>query len=107
SSCQAYVHGLQDVIPGKVKMVDYQAKQEFAFAVPMLGSDAMLLCRVPPGQRWAGLWDFPRWTEGGTQTVQQAAAALSQRLGSELRPVIPLAPLATIKHAVTRYRITL
>ncbi len=107
SSCQAYALGLQDVIPGKVKSLDYQARQEFAFVVPMLGSDAVLLCRVPAGQRWAGLWDFPRWTEGDTQTVQQAAAALSQRIGSELRPVMPLAPIATIKHAVTRYRITL
>lgn len=107
ASCQAYALGLQEVIPGKVKSLDYEARQEFAFVVPRRGSDAVLLCRVPAGQRWAGLWDVPRWTAGGVQTVGQAAAALSQRIGSELRPVNPLRPLATMKHAVTRYRITL
>lgn len=107
SSCQAYALGLQDEIPGKVKSLDYENRQEFAFVVPLRGSDAVLLCRVPAGQRWAGLWDFPRWTEGGGQTVQQAAAALSQRIGIDLHPLTPLQPIATMKHAVTRYRITL
>jgi len=107
SHCQAYALGLQDVIPGKVKSLDYQARQEFALVVPIVGTAAVLLCRVPAGQRWAGLWDFPRWTQGDAQTIQQAAAGLSRRLGCEVRPVTPHQPLATLKHAVTRYRITL
>mgnify|MGYP001336631865 CR=1 FL=1 len=107
TSCQAYALGLQDVIPGKVTSLDYQPRQEYAFVVPITDSDAVLLCRVPSGQRWAGLWDFPRWTEDHLPTVQHAAAALSQRVGCEIQPLTPQQPLATIRHTVTRYRITL
>jgi A/G-specific adenine glycosylase len=104
SSCKAYALGLQDTIPGKVKQMQYEPRKEFAFVVPIAGRGAVLLCRVPATQRWAGLWDFPRWTHGDAQTPHEAADALSRLLQIEIRPA---ALLTTIKHAVTRYRITL
>lgn len=101
--CGAHSLGLQDQIPGKVTRVAYESRQEFGFVVPVVGSDRLLLCRVPAGERWAGLWDFPRFTEGNVD-LQAAALAVSRRIGAEVRPTDRL---TTIKHAVTRYRITL
>jgi A/G-specific adenine glycosylase len=95
---------LQDEIPGKVSNVQYESRTEFGFIVPALGGDQYLICRIPEGSRWAGLWDFPRFTEGNAATAQAASASLSNRLGITIRP---RQHITTIKHAVTRYRITL
>lgn len=121
SRCQANRWGRQDQIPGKVTKLRYQDQQEFGFVVPLAerardgarGRDGRrapapavryLACRVPDGQRWAGLWDVPRWTGGDARSADQAAGYLSEQLGVEIRPD---RRLTTIKHAVTKYRITL
>jgi A/G-specific adenine glycosylase len=101
--CVAHSLGLQDQIPGKVTRMEYESRQEFGFVVPVVGSDRFLLCRVPAGERWAGLWDFPRSTDGNVD-LAAAARAVSRRIGVDVRPTDRL---TTIKHAVTRYRITL
>lgn len=103
AACQAHQLGLQDQIPGKVTKLEYQSRREFAFVVPAVGG-GFLLARVPDGERWAGLWDFFRWTEGDVPHAAAAAAALTRRSGIDVRPT---RPLMSIKHAVTRYRITL
>jgi len=102
--CAAYSLGLQAEIPGKVTQTEYQSRTEYGFVVPIIGSDQLLLCRVRDGERWAGLWDFPRWTDGQVTSPAAAAASLSQHLGVIIEPAHLL---TTIKHAVTRYRITL
>ncbi len=102
--CHAHRLGLEDEIPGRVTRITYSSRIEFGFVVPIIGQDRYLVCRVPTGERWAGLWDFPRWTAGDTDSSAIAAERLSEQLGSEVRPV---SALTTIRHAVTRYRITL
>lgn len=101
--CAAHALALQTEIPGKVKRLQYEPRLEFAFVVPVRGG-RYLLIQAAEGGRWAGLWDFPRWTEGHCRRPEQAAAALSRCLGIDIRPA---GQLTTIKHAVTRYRITL
>lgn len=103
-SCVAHSLGLQDEIPGKVTNMQYESRTEYGFVVPAIDSDGFLVCRVPDGNRWAGLWDFPRCTDGNATTPTAAAAAISRQLGIEIRPA---QHITTIKHAVTRYRITL
>jgi A/G-specific adenine glycosylase len=103
-SCVAYSLGLQDKIPGKVSNTQYESRTEFGFIVPNQNGDRFLICRVPDGSRWAGLWDFPRCTDGNAATALVAAASLSHQLGIKLRPC---QHITTIRHAVTRYRITL
>jgi A/G-specific adenine glycosylase len=103
-SCVAYSLGLQDEIPGKVSNMQYESRTEFGFIVPGFNSDRFLICRVPDGNRWAGLWDFPRCTDGDAATPIAAADAISRTLGVKIHPT---RHITTIKHAVTRYRITL
>ncbi|HBJ37351.1 MAG TPA: A/G-specific adenine glycosylase [Planctomycetaceae bacterium] len=103
-SCVAHSLGLQDEIPGKVSKVQYESRTEYGFVVPVIDSDRFLICRVPDGNRWAGLWDFPRCTDPNATTPTAAASALSHQLGIKIRP---RRLITTIKHAVTRYRITL
>ena len=82
----------------------YEDRREFAFVVPVLGRDGWLVCRVPKGERWAGLWDFPRVTDQTTRQPADAARTLSRRLGVELSHN---ERLIALKHAVTRFRISL
>jgi A/G-specific adenine glycosylase len=103
-SCVAHSLGLQNEIPGKVSNLQYQARTEFGFIVPEAASDRFLVCRVPDGGRWAGLWDFPRCTDSDIHSPTSAAASLRKQLGFLIRPQ---EQVKTIKHAVTRYRITL
>jgi A/G-specific adenine glycosylase len=104
ANCEAYRLGLQNSIPGKVTRMTYEDRQEYAFVVPEQGRRAWLVYQVPPGERWAGLWDFPRATEGTAKSMEEAARSLSLRIGATLEP---RHRLKTIKHAVTRFRITL
>ncbi|MCP4779042.1 MAG: hypothetical protein GY880_32910, partial [Planctomycetaceae bacterium] len=59
---------------------------------------------LPEGGRWAGLWDFPRTTQGSLGSIAEAATQLSDEVGVNLIPGIRLRML---KHAVTKYRISL
>ena len=104
SYCEAFRLGLHESIPGKVTKTVYEDRLEFAFTIPNRQHDAWLVYRVPSGERWAGLWDFPRVTKGAQKTAEKAMLATSQEIGTSITPV---RLLATIKHAVTRFRITL
>jgi A/G-specific adenine glycosylase len=65
----------------------------------------VLLVRRPGQGRWAGLWEFPRDALHDGETHERAAArVLRERVGvqAELGP-----ELLTVRHGVTRFRITL
>ena len=112
--CQARQAGLQQVIPGKISRVQYQDRTEYAMVVRHAGNpgsrsrgtrSARYLVRViPDGGRWAGLWDFPRTTDAVFPSAAAAASALSDEIGVAISPG---KQIATIRHAVTRYRIKL
>ncbi|MGV3486462.1 MAG: A/G-specific adenine glycosylase [Planctomycetaceae bacterium] len=102
--CEAHRLGLQDSIPGKVTKMTYEDRKEFAFVVPGRGSTTWLVHRIEAGQRWAGLWDFPRIVDGVARSAADAAVTASKHFGVPLRPI---GAVQRIKHAVTRFRITL
>ncbi len=61
----------------------------------------VLVRKCQPGERWAGLWDFPRTRRTDFQSVQEklhCLTGLAISLGQ---------PIATLNHGVTRFRITL
>ncbi|MEO1524474.1 MAG: A/G-specific adenine glycosylase [Planctomycetota bacterium] len=106
SQCNAAELGLQTEIPGKIKKVRYEDRHEFAFVIRRKkASQAEYLVRpLPDGERWAGLWDFPRPTHLPTKTVEEAAEWLGTQLGVD----VGIGPrIQTLKHAVTKYRIRL
>lgn len=96
--CVAAARGLQDEIPLRAKRPDTTAVTEFAVAVRR--DERFLLLKRPLGERWAGLWDFVRFAS--------ADESLSHHLRKNLGVDAAIgAHLATIRHSVTRYRITL
>jgi A/G-specific adenine glycosylase len=67
----------------------------------------VLLARRAEGQRWAGYWDFPRVTCDRSDR-RPTAAELTRKFFTQTGIAIE-APrhLATLRHTVTRFRITL
>jgi A/G-specific adenine glycosylase len=100
SLCVARRCGLEHKIPMAPRRALVQEVREVAVAVRQ--SRGVLLVQRPGAGRWAGLWEFPRRQVQGTH--EQTAHALLTSLGlrADLGP-----ELTTIRHSVTRFRITL
>jgi A/G-specific adenine glycosylase len=105
SLCPTKQGGLQDVIPLPKRQTKYEDRHEVAVIVRR--RDHVVLRRCGPGERWAGLWDFPRFLVtalDGDPLRRQLAGAAAELTGL----AITLGRrLTTIKHGVTRFRITL
>jgi adenine-specific DNA glycosylase len=63
-----------------------------------------LLARRAPDGLWGGLWEFPRATRDGRESLESVAARAAAQLGVQVQPV---QPLASLQHAVTTARIRL
>jgi A/G-specific adenine glycosylase len=103
--CAARAAGAQHDIPLPKPRKVYTDVREAIVIVRKQGRVLMRQCS--PKERWAGLWDFPRFAieaEGplfaAEEIVQKLAAQTGVRCGT---PTL----LHTIRHGVTRYRITL
>lgn len=80
-----------------------------AYAVAIRRDGEYLLRRCPPGERWSGLWDFPRFE---SEETFSSVAALERHLVECVRELTGLRiglghQFSEIKHGVTRFRITL
>ena len=111
--CPTRKLGLQAEIPAAKKPKQYEEVTEAAVVIRRNGK--VLLRQCQSGERWAGLWDFPRFAVernsfrpiNGTNWVplrRQLAERTRQLTGITIRDVVEL---ATLKHGVTRFRITL
>jgi A/G-specific adenine glycosylase len=103
--CGAFRQSLQAVIPKPKIKPRAESRREAAVVVRRRGQ--ILLLKYPEGKRWAGLWDFPRVQlesireEGDREELArkiQMLTGVAIELGERL---------TTIKHGVTRFRITL
>ncbi len=104
--CPTSARGWQARIPAAARKENFEDVTEAAVVVWACGEPRrVLLRRCGPGERWAGLWDFPRFA------VPDAASVLTelpQRVAASTGVAIePPRALAVLKHGVTRYRITL
>ncbi len=95
--CQAARLGLQREIPVPKVKPNVEAVTEIAVLVRKRGR--ILLVQYPDGVRWAGLWDFPRCRDDGFVTE-----TLGELTG---RRITTGRQIATHKHTVTRFKITL
>ncbi|HEY5312421.1 MAG TPA: A/G-specific adenine glycosylase [Pirellulales bacterium] len=104
SLCQAQQSGLQEETGRAAVKPPSTAVREAAIVVRR--GRRVLLVERGEGGRWAGLWDFPRFPLTGkpADLADEARQTLGDRYGLE---VAPLEPLVTLKHSVTRFRITL
>jgi A/G-specific adenine glycosylase len=103
--CGAYAANLQYKIPRLKAKQEYTELREAAIVIRRNGRVLMRECGT--GERWAGLWDFPRFAleaEGPLFAQQEIVDKVRGQTGIICTPG-PL--LKTLKHGVTRYRITL
>ena len=103
--CPTFAMGLQAIIPSPKKRKQYEEVTEAAIVISR--GSKVLLRQCAPGERWAGLWDFPRFAvqsssdSGSSDELRVKTAALTGVTAE------PHELLTTIKHGVTRFRITL
>jgi A/G-specific adenine glycosylase len=105
--CQAGQRKIVEQIPLAAKRTNYEDVTEVAVIVKQRGRVLVRHCQ--PGERWAGLWDFPRFaavSEGadGISIEQQVTERVRELAGFD---VVAGRRLTTLKHGVTRFRITL
>jgi A/G-specific adenine glycosylase len=103
--CEARAAGLQAAIPAPKSRTIYTELHEAAVVVHKNGT--VLLRQCGDGERWAGLWDFPRFAveaEGPQFARDEIVAKVREQTGVTCQPETHL---KSIKHGVTRFRITL
>lgn len=103
--CPTRAHGLQDVVPAPKKKTRYEAIREAC--VVIWKKQKVLLRRCAEGERWAGLWDYPRF-----EIEASRGQALIDELATKVAGITGISVeagrrLTTIKHGVTRFRIEL
>jgi A/G-specific adenine glycosylase len=103
--CRANAEGLQAEIPPPKRRPVFEDRHEVAVVVARRGK--VLLVRCPQGERWAGLWDFPRFEVQSEEPAALAGEIREKVLGRTGVAVEPGQRLTTFKHGVTRFRITL
>jgi A/G-specific adenine glycosylase len=101
--CVARQLGRQESIPARTPPPQVVAVQESAVVVRR-GLEVLFVQR-PAGGRWAGMWEFPHGPllqgeshEAAASRLLQQLTGLHAKVGSEM---------LTIRHSITRYRITL
>lgn len=104
SLCPTYRHGWQAEIPLTGKKIKYEDVHEAAVLV--WKNRKLLLRQCGPDERWAGLWDFPRVKCDATLPKLKLANDLADLTGVDVE-LAAQQTLPKIKHAVTRFRITL
>jgi A/G-specific adenine glycosylase len=105
--CPTYKHDEQDQIPTPKPPRVYEERRE-AVVMVQNAEQQFLMRRCGPEERWAGLWDFPRFDvtdcTTDTEVLERLQTAFIARFG---HPFQFRAESPSIKHGVTRYKITL
>jgi A/G-specific adenine glycosylase len=101
--CLARQSGTPEAFPARGPKPAPTAVEEAAVVIRR--GARVLLARRPAHGRWAGLWEFPH----GPLATGEAHTQAAQRLAAELTGLeVRLLPeLATVRHGVTRFRITM
>ena len=105
SCCRSFADGTQSIIPRPKERPRIVEVTEAAVAVHREGR--YLLRRRGAGERWAGLWDFPRFPldEPFDHRLHQTLGRRLQEccgIEAEIGPI-----LTELRHSVTRFRIRL
>ena len=105
SVCAANAAGMQQEIPRPKPGKIYTDVREAAVVIRRNGRVLMRQCAT--NERWAGLWDFPRFAteaDGPLFAGEEIARNVRKQTGVQCT-IGPL--LKSFRHGVTRYRITL
>ncbi|MEN3000395.1 MAG: A/G-specific adenine glycosylase [Armatimonadota bacterium] len=102
SLCAAYQRGEPTAVPEpiparpSVQVVDVSAL--------IWREGQLLLAQRPPSGLWGGLWEFPRATRNGCETLETVALRAAQKVGIYAEPV---RLLGHVRHVVTYHSIRL
>lgn len=101
--CAAFARNAQETIPQPARKPEITSVIESSVAIRK--GKQFLLLRRHAEERWAGLWDFPRFEgEAGNFPHTELPALLQKEYGVQ---VSASEPFTEIRHSVTRFRITL
>jgi A/G-specific adenine glycosylase len=100
--CPALRLGIEQRVPLPKAKPKCEEVREAAVAVWRGGR--VLLLQRQPGERWAGLWDFPRFELPAIAAKNDLAAQVERLTGLVIEPGDQV---TTLRHGVTRFRITL
>ena len=109
--CAAHQKNLQNVIPASRQKPTVEEVREAAVVIARRGK--VLLRQCTAGERWAGLWDFPRFPlDDLIKPRPSAAVANHTAIINSVRQltgmtIVEPQHFITLRHSVTRFRITL
>ena len=112
--CRAAALGIQADVPAKKRRPVTTRLVEATIATR--DHDRYLVCQRGSEERWAGMWDFPRFSVGEVEfthdlnqtRLRQVARKLSDQLAQEYGiRALDLSLATEYRHTVTRYRIRL
>ncbi len=103
--CMAFKEGRTEELPNLGKRQETTARRFFAFAIEHRGK--FLVRQRPAGVVNAHLWEFPNVEVGARFCEPQELFAELDVLRVADPRAVKIEPLCTVKHAITRYRITL
>jgi A/G-specific adenine glycosylase len=106
--CQAFQTGRQETIPARTPPPQTTFVHESAVVIrrrAARGGRQVLLVQRPAGGRWAGMWEFPHGElREGEMPLTAAGRLVEELTGLEVRLG---GEVLTLRHSVTRYRITM
>lgn len=100
--CRAFATGRQNELPNSTPKHEYESIREAAIVVLRRQTALLRICQN--GERWAGLWDFPRYSMPAKNPFAELRKKFERDYGLELG----LQETGiSFRHAVTKYRIAL
>lgn len=104
--CRAYQNDQVDLLQPTTKKLKFSDLKEIAVVVRK-PSGEVLIRRCAEGERWAGMWDFPRF-----ERKTESPISLDSEIAKQVKRLTGITcqsdnKIKTLKHAVTRFRITL
>jgi len=103
--CRAWRDGLQETIPPPKARPKIEHIREAA--VVIVRHRRVLIVQYGEQTRWSGLWDFPRFPVDAVPEDRSERHLVEQVRRLTGVAVRPDRKMATLKHSVTRFRITL
>jgi A/G-specific adenine glycosylase len=103
--CPTREQGVQGQIPPPKRKP--QVEEVTEAVVVIRRHNQFFLRQRGEGERWSGLWDFPRFPIAAFDEDSLRDSLVAEVRSMTGLGVRPTRPLATLKHGVTRFRITL
>lgn len=105
--CPTFQSGSQATIPVPKRPKEFTDLREVALVIHD-NKGRILMRRCDSDERWAGLWDFPRFDVTSCNSIASEAEHVKEQFRERFgKSVLIGKELHELKHAVTRYRILL